>query len=845
MTHKRLFQLVIAIFSIVLIFVVVYFVIQKLGISKKVADKDKTLTIWHPYLSEKVFAGVISEYEKSHPGVEINYHKYEGENYELDALRFLASGEGPTIWAAKNDWMAQHYDKFLPAPEGLFVDKSKREKDNVEGYKNTFAPVAAEDNIVDGKIYAVPMSVDTLALYYNTSKVSSPPKTWEDLVGISIAIGGSNNINQAADILSLLMLQNHTPMISEDKQSALFNTEISKPSGETVFPGTDALRYYTSFARDGSSNKTWDANRKNTSLEAFAKGDLAMTIDYSRAASEIKKQNPSLSFAVAKIPQIKGSEAEINYGSYWNFGVTRSSKNPELAWDFLKFLTSKENALNYYKETKEAPARLDLLEIAKQSNFYGVFAEQVETAVSWKKREFNSYDRIFREAIDAVVKYGVEPQIALDTAAKEVTNILVKPELEVRGSAGEGQLKNLVIWRTRDSKEIFQKIIEQFEKNNKQVKVIYEQKNPDTFIYETLNALAAGKGPDIISLKNIELPKYRQILNTVPSGMLADPKEKLDDQEKYRQTFLDAIAQDNIIDGNIYGLPLGIDILKLYYNRELAREIIREDARTNKKIISDDQQLLVRGPRTWEEMKKIIAALTVAGYSQSVVGLGEGSNISYSPDILSNLMLQFGAQMVRLDKNIAVFNLPLSGSSKNPGLEAFDFYLGFNWDKTNKDVDKFLENDLLMMFGYSDLEGFFQKKNPSLSFEIESFPQFLGENEATYPRYWTEAVTKTSLYPDLAWKFNILAAGQMRDYYTQITELLDARKPDRPTIVRQEDKERMAAKTWYQVDPEKIDQIFREMIDAAASKTKTPQQALNDAANKVNVIMRRMKEKGY
>ena len=71
---------------------------------------------------------------------------------------------------------------------------------------------------------------------FNTAGIATPPKTWDEFISVirklsakdkfgnltksGAAIGAADNVNNAADILSLLMMQTGAKMISEPtKQS--------------------------------------------------------------------------------------------------------------------------------------------------------------------------------------------------------------------------------------------------------------------------------------------------------------------------------------------------------------------------------------------------------------------------------------------------------------------------------------------------------------------------------------------------------------------------------------------------------------------------------------------------
>ena len=92
-------------------------------------------------------------------------------------------------------------------------------------------------------------------------------------------------------------------------------------------------------------------------------------------------------------------DARVAYASYFAETVSRTSKHPEAAWEFLKFLTSKENLRYFHEKTHRPTSRQDLLEEQKTEPFYGTFAEQVEYAKTLPIANVEQYDTALKNAL--------------------------------------------------------------------------------------------------------------------------------------------------------------------------------------------------------------------------------------------------------------------------------------------------------------------------------------------------------------------------------------------------------------------------------------------------------------
>jgi maltose-binding protein MalE len=315
----------------------------------------------------------------------------------------------------------------------LLADK-KNKKSDIEVYQNTFPEVISKDNIINNNIFGLPLSSDTLQLYYNTnlygnvySKITKTgnvsdsdrqiftkgPINWDQFVravqlitqknGSTITQSGvalgTSNITNANDILTIVMLQNGAKMTSDDLASAQFQTS-QNIFGGNQYPGTKALDFYTSFANPGNANYTWN-DSLGDSVRAFAEGKTAMMIGYKSQESDIKRINPNTNYQIINLPQIKETKNPVNYASYNTYTITKASKNSALAWNFL--LASKDVSENLIQSIPKNSAIL--------------------TAKSWYIPDPIKTPELFKQMIKTVNDNG-NSQTAIENAASQVTTLL-------------------------------------------------------------------------------------------------------------------------------------------------------------------------------------------------------------------------------------------------------------------------------------------------------------------------------------------------------------------------------------------------------------------------------------
>lgn len=409
MNTNRLFYILAGVIAFV-VFLTIIIVLRNIGGG---AVQESTLQFWGVFDNRSVYDPIIRNFQAQNPGIKVVYREFNFEDYERSLTNALAAGTGPDIFMFHNSWLPKHGDKITAMPE-VFSDDSPSM--TVGSFQQQFVDVAAQDLVYTNRIYALPLYVDTLALYYNkdilnSAGITRPAQTWEEfnsdvetitrldesgaISQSAAAIGTARNINRSTDILVGLMLQSGVQMMDAENSEPTF----SRPVNNTAV-GEIALKYYTDFANPSVRTYTWN-DSQHYSIDAFAEGKTAMMFNYSHQIPVLRAKSARLNFGVAPIPQVSPNDAKT-YANYWAVAVANSSQFTENAWRFLLHLTSKDGASNYLNDTLRPAARRDLVELQRNDLDLGVFAVQSLSARSWFQIDNIAIESIFADMIEDV-----------------------------------------------------------------------------------------------------------------------------------------------------------------------------------------------------------------------------------------------------------------------------------------------------------------------------------------------------------------------------------------------------------------------------------------------------------
>jgi len=413
--------------------------------AEEAANQPVTLTIWRVFDNDETMRDIMDAYRTMHPNVSFNYRELRYDTYEDELIRAFAEGNGPDIFSIHNTWIGKYDSLITPMPETVTIPftevKGSIKKETVitlvesatlskRQLETTFIDVVADDVLrwyrpttkdepVE-KIYGLPLSVDTLVLFYNkdlldAAGIAQPATTWdvfqEDVAKLTLlgandtilqsgtALGTGSNVERSFDIFSLLMMQNGTTMINDRGEAAFAG------KGDENNLGLDALSFYTDFANPLKQVYSWNAEQSN-SFDAFVNGQVAYFFGYSYHIPLIWAANSKLDFGITTVPQISGGRV-VNYANYWVETVSKDTQYSNWAWDFILFATDADHVGSYLSKAQRPTALRSLIESQLEDEWLAPFANQLLTADSWYEGSDAAVaEEAFANLIDTAVGGG-------------------------------------------------------------------------------------------------------------------------------------------------------------------------------------------------------------------------------------------------------------------------------------------------------------------------------------------------------------------------------------------------------------------------------------------------------
>lgn len=338
-SFKKASKVLLAILSFILILIPIAYVFVKGNpFASKNAPKKGEITWWALGMDENVLKKMIADYQTKNPKAKINLIVQSPVDYRVRLVNSLKDKNGPDVFTIHNSWVPMMIDYLDPIPESVYTKQD---------YTKDFYPVTVRDMNTSDGLVGIPLEYDALTLFINEKIFSSsgqvPPQTWDELEPLAtkltlkstnglilqsgLAMGLSDNVEYWPEILGLLMMQNKANLYSPVATANLSSGALSE------------------FGNFRSVERVWNETLPQSTV-AFAEGKVAMIFAPASAANAIRKLNPDLKFKTVIVPQVRRddpNEPEYSYATYWVQSVWNKSGDKELAWDFLKFLSSEDS----------------------------------------------------------------------------------------------------------------------------------------------------------------------------------------------------------------------------------------------------------------------------------------------------------------------------------------------------------------------------------------------------------------------------------------------------------------------------------------------------------------------
>lgn len=397
------------------------------------------LEYWTVFDDPTELRALINTYRADHPYLSVNLVQLRPEEVYPKLIETLAEDKGPDIISIRNRSVGQFVSKLTPLPASVkdttvvvtpgrfsnttVVTAHTLSLPTVADIDHDYVQVVKKDAVVNDKIYGLPLSLDTMALYYNKdlldrAGVAEPPTNWQDfqvavkkiakydktsnkILQAGAALGVGTNVPGSDDLLYILLKQSGVDMMSKSGQ-AVFNYGGGQGAES---PTMAVMNFYTDFANPTRDTYTWNDSQSNA-LDAFVNGSLGFFFGYSYHNQIIKTRAPQLNFGVVPLLQLN-PEQPVNVANYWLQSVVAKSKHQDEAWGLVDWLTHTSAAKEYLDKTNRPTALRRYIKDQKTNLDLQPFVNDALIAENWYRGK--NYDAAVRAINDLLADWLVPP----------------------------------------------------------------------------------------------------------------------------------------------------------------------------------------------------------------------------------------------------------------------------------------------------------------------------------------------------------------------------------------------------------------------------------------------------
>ncbi len=440
---------------------------QGLSKEQQAATKPVALEYWTVFDDVEALQALIDKYRADRPYLSITLRQLRSDELYPRLVEALAEDRGPDIISISSRTLGQFQSKLATMPasvpdavvsvqRGTLGTKTQvftrtSQLPTLDQLDREYLQAVGKDVVRGGKMYGLPLSVDTMAVYYNKdlldrAGVAEPPKNWDEfqaavkkmsrfdkasgkILQAGVAFGTGNNIPGSDDIIAMLFKQSGIDMLSRDGQ-VVFNIPPRNGDRNSATPVMAVMNFYTDFANVNRDTYSWNEQMGNA-LDAFVSGRVGFFFGYSYHLPIIKARAPQLNFRVLPLFQLNPDQP-VNIANYWIQTVVGKSKHQDEAWALINYLTHSPATQEYVEQTGRPTALRAYIPKQKEILDLQPFVENLLVAETWYRG--NNYEAGVRAVNDMLHDWLQDPpnqdyinewrQNILDRAAAKISQTL-------------------------------------------------------------------------------------------------------------------------------------------------------------------------------------------------------------------------------------------------------------------------------------------------------------------------------------------------------------------------------------------------------------------------------------
>ncbi len=408
---------------------------------------DTTLSIWTGFPElQPYYQAVADAYMKQNPGLKVTIFATSLRECEQKLSTAVPTGTGPDIFDIGTNISVNFADAGLIDPNPADIDAYLR--------SGAWTKEVVEFSAIDGKTYGLPLMEGSRAsMYYNKTffkeaGIAGPPDTFSELIAAAQKLVKFDASGKMVRSGISLRLSGQGSGVTEKFRYLL------EAAGASVVAKTPGGKYHNNFDDDAGRSALQfvvdvvqkyhvDDPKVQHDATAFVAGTTAMLFREAWLIGEIQEKNNTLDYGVVPIPRWAASSPHKMLLQPWNVYVNGKSGNKTASWDFLKFLTSKQNAFLLTSMTGWVSERADvdwkpLLEKIPQ---FAVFVDPPRDVEFYVEPVLTPWDEIQSRMADKLTAAFVDPGLngnparvaeAIHAMAEQTDQLLKDADLYAR-----------------------------------------------------------------------------------------------------------------------------------------------------------------------------------------------------------------------------------------------------------------------------------------------------------------------------------------------------------------------------------------------------------------------------
>lgn len=378
-----------------------------------VASAQKVqLSIWSGYPEMVLFyQQVAADYMKENPNVQITVLANPLREHEQKLSAAIPSNTAADIVEASSYVMRKFIDAAWINPNPNDIDAF------LQG--GLFGDFYVNDLTVDGKTYGLPLFQGRQVMFYNVGMfreagLPGAPTTWDEVIEYSQKLAQYNDKGELTRSGISLRKSGGGSGVAEKWRFWLY------PAGgeivEEVSPGkwrngydNEAGRQALTLYIDLLHKYNVDDFKTRADSDGFVLESHAMFTRESWVVGHMAQYAPDVEYATAPLPV---NERAGTISNLVNMYVTKSSKNPDVAWDFLEFMFKPEYQRLMLSEVGWFPCLAadyeDILEAVPQ---YRAFLEMPEGFELYGIPPLACFDEIQTKLAERLISAFMDPSL--------------------------------------------------------------------------------------------------------------------------------------------------------------------------------------------------------------------------------------------------------------------------------------------------------------------------------------------------------------------------------------------------------------------------------------------------